>query len=132
MLDLDQANICTPDNGNAYCADTPDADDGTAGAVSYCIDLGGAGLCFAFCEGDDGDLNCGAGAQCVRPAEPILYLNVARDASDEYVACSTAADCEAYNDADDLPFDCVELTIGSYCSRALKMCIADTELSSTD
>ena len=30
----------------------------------------------------------------------------------------------------DLPFDCVELTIGQYCSRALKMCINDAEAAS--
>jgi hypothetical protein len=126
----DASMLCTPDNGHAYCADTADADDGTAGAYSYCVDMGGAGLCFAFCEGNEGNLNCGEGAQCVRPAEPILYLNVARDASDEYVPCTAASDCEAYNTEGDLPFDCVELTIGQYCSRALKMCINDTEAAS--
>ena len=96
----------------------------------YRVDLGGAGICFAFCEGNDGDLNCGAGAQCVRPEEPILYLDVARDAADEYVPCTAASDCEAYNTADDLPYECIELTIGNFCSRALKMCVSDDEAAS--
>ena len=123
----DPANLCTPDNGHAYCADMEDAADGTAGAFAMCVDMGGAGLCFSFCDGNDGDLHCGEGAQCVRPSEPVLYLDVARDDAGEYVGCTAASDCEAYNTADDLPYDCVELTIGNYCSRALKMCINDAE-----
>lgn len=126
----DDANLCAPDDGHAYCANTPDADDGTAGAFAMCVDMGGAGLCFAFCEGTENDLNCGEGAQCVRPDEPIIYLDLALDTSGDYVSCSSAADCAAYNEADDLPFDCIELTIGSYCSRALKMCINDAEAAS--
>jgi hypothetical protein len=122
----DQANLCTPDNGHAYCADIEDAADGTAGAFAMCVDMGGAGLCLAYCEGNDGDLHCGAGAQCVRPSEITLYIDVAGDGPD-YVDCATDSDCDGVNIAGELPYTCVELTVGNKCSRALKQCIADVE-----
>jgi hypothetical protein len=127
---VQDGELCTPDNGHAYCADMPDADDGTSGASAYCAEVQGQGqpgICLAYCEGNDGDLHCGTEAQCVRPAEVSYYLNVARTDGGDYVDCSVADDCSAYNTAGDLPFDCVELTIGFVCSRALKQCIANDE-----
>jgi hypothetical protein len=127
---VQDGDLCTPDNGHAYCDTFETADDGTAGAEAYCAEVQGqgqAGICLAYCEGADGDLYCGTDAQCVRPAEVTYYLNVARTDAGEYVDCSVPADCSAYNTDGDLPFDCVELTIGFVCSRALKQCIANEE-----
>jgi hypothetical protein len=90
-----------------------------------CVDLG-MGICIAFCEGNSGDLDCGDGFACERPAQALLYLDVARDANDEYVTCASAEDTscgEITIDEGDYPYACIELTIGFTCARALKQCV---------
>jgi len=87
-----------------------------------CVDLG-MGICIAFCEGNSGDLDCGEGFACERPAQALLYLDVARTASDEYASCATDDDCAEYQDEDPVPYTCIELTVGMTCSRALKQCV---------
>ena len=111
--------------GHAYCDEITPAVEGASAAFSMCVDLG-AGLCVAFCDGNDGDLDCGEGYACERPAQTLLYLDVARDASDEYVTCTSASDTscgEIAFEEGDIPYSCIELTIGFTCARALKQCV---------
>ena len=65
----------------------------------------------------------GEGFACERPAQALLYLDVARTESNEYAACFTDADCDGYQDEDPVPYTCIELTVGPSCSRALKQCV---------
>ena len=121
----DVANQCSLGDGHAYCVDPVSATPGVDPGFALCVDLGGTGLCFNFCENTSGvELDCGPGAVCERPSEVVLYLDVARDASGNYAPCATADDCVAYNTPDDSAYDCTELTIGNYCARPLKQCVA--------
>ena len=125
---------CTVDDavGHAYCDEITPAVEGGNAAFSMCVDLG-MGLCVAFCDGNSGDLDCGEGFACQRPAQALLYLDVARDANEEYASCATDADCDAYQDEDPVPYTCIELTVGMTCSRALKQCVQNASVDpSTD
>lgn len=122
----DTGNHCSLEAGHSYCADPVSAVEGVDPAFALCVDSGGGtGLCFQFCERADGtELDCGAGAVCERPENIVLYLDVALDAGGNYAPCSTADDCLSYNTADDSPYACTALTIGNYCARPLKQCVA--------
>ena len=121
--------------GHAYCNEITPADADANAAFSMCVDLQGVGLCIAFCEGTTGDLDCGEGYACERPAQALLYLDLAEDetSADGYVACETDDDCSAVQDGDAVPYTCLELTSGKKCSRALKQCVQNASVDpSTD
>ena len=116
---------CDTLSGHTYCEEVVPADPAADAAFTSCADLGTGGVCLSFCETASGDLDCGAGASCVRPDEPIFYLDVARDAADDYAACVSVIDCLSYNDGDGADFDCIQLSMGgSFCARALKQCMS--------
>ena len=133
------AQACLQDNGactvagtvgHAYCAEIIPAVEDASPAFSMCVDLG-MGLCIAFCDGSEGELDCGAGFACERPAQPLLYLDVARDANDMYVSCSGLSDTscgEIAIDEGDIPYSCSDLTIGFKCARALKQCVQNASM----
>lgn len=110
-------------NGSRTCAVSGRSEgmgDLVEDAEMYCTDRGdgdGVGVCLGVCESDDGDLNCGEGFTCATPTEEQEYYYDAQyDDFGAVIECREDARCGS-------EFKCVEFSSGSYCARAMKLCL---------